>query len=280
MIRELVHTLWQFCPCTKKRDYKVIIPLNLLEHFYACLCLRATTDVDLWAFLALPVDSQPDTQDVDRSEIRTQILLATASSGHKVAKSFTRMLREVRGQGSAECPPPQLFLTDKSWLVAEAPPGWVQLFNFRGNRADVWAPVSLMGNAAASARSEYMSWYISYTPTIRCSMPVGGVTLSHKVHTARLCLSFVSKVFLSSCSSFIFVLVEGQLCVIPELHYSVNFFFKSHSAEIPLPSHTLKEARNSLSGSNQNVIITSGAFPVWGKAIGYQHLVYISWSCV
>ncbi|XP_072566921.1 DDB1- and CUL4-associated factor 11 isoform X2 [Paramormyrops kingsleyae] len=45
-----------------------------------------------------PVDSQPDTQNVDRSEIRTQILLATASSGHKVAKSFTHMLRE-REQG-------------------------------------------------------------------------------------------------------------------------------------------------------------------------------------
>uniref|UniRef100_A0A668ADZ3 DDB1- and CUL4-associated factor 11 n=1 Tax=Myripristis murdjan TaxID=586833 RepID=A0A668ADZ3_9TELE len=30
-----------------------------------------------------PVDAQPDTQDVDRSEIRTQILLATASSGLK-----------------------------------------------------------------------------------------------------------------------------------------------------------------------------------------------------
>uniref|UniRef100_A0A8C9RYK7 DDB1- and CUL4-associated factor 11 n=1 Tax=Scleropages formosus TaxID=113540 RepID=A0A8C9RYK7_SCLFO len=43
-----------------------------------------------------PVDSQPDTQDVDRSEIRTQILLATASSASKGKQSFAHMLREVR----------------------------------------------------------------------------------------------------------------------------------------------------------------------------------------
>ncbi|KAI1902152.1 hypothetical protein AGOR_G00041760 [Albula goreensis] len=41
-----------------------------------------------------PVDSHPDTQDVDRSEIRTQILLATASSGLKGRQSFTHMLNE------------------------------------------------------------------------------------------------------------------------------------------------------------------------------------------
>ncbi|XP_029935219.1 DDB1- and CUL4-associated factor 11 [Myripristis murdjan] len=45
-----------------------------------------------------PVDAQPDTQDVDRSEIRTQILLATASSGLKGRHSFTHMLAE-REQG-------------------------------------------------------------------------------------------------------------------------------------------------------------------------------------
>uniref|UniRef100_A0A8C1ZG52 DDB1- and CUL4-associated factor 11 n=1 Tax=Cyprinus carpio TaxID=7962 RepID=A0A8C1ZG52_CYPCA len=39
-----------------------------------------------------PVDAQPDTQEVDRSEIRTQILLATASSGIKGRYSFTQML--------------------------------------------------------------------------------------------------------------------------------------------------------------------------------------------
>uniref|UniRef100_A0A8C1X615 DDB1- and CUL4-associated factor 11 n=1 Tax=Cyprinus carpio TaxID=7962 RepID=A0A8C1X615_CYPCA len=41
-----------------------------------------------------PVDAQPDTQEVDRSEIRTQILLATASSGIKGRYSFTQMLAE------------------------------------------------------------------------------------------------------------------------------------------------------------------------------------------
>uniref|UniRef100_A0A3B3Z0J3 Uncharacterized protein n=1 Tax=Poecilia mexicana TaxID=48701 RepID=A0A3B3Z0J3_9TELE len=38
-----------------------------------------------------PVDSQPDTQEVDRSEIRTQILLATASSALKSRHSFTHI---------------------------------------------------------------------------------------------------------------------------------------------------------------------------------------------
>ena len=41
------------------------------------------------------VDSQPDTQDVDQSEIRTQILLATASSTLRGRNSFTHMLTEV-----------------------------------------------------------------------------------------------------------------------------------------------------------------------------------------
>uniref|UniRef100_A0A8C6KXV3 Ddb1 and cul4 associated factor 11 n=1 Tax=Nothobranchius furzeri TaxID=105023 RepID=A0A8C6KXV3_NOTFU len=39
-----------------------------------------------------PVDSQPDTHEVDHSEIRTQILLATASSSLKGRHSFTHML--------------------------------------------------------------------------------------------------------------------------------------------------------------------------------------------
>uniref|UniRef100_A0AAR2LW60 DDB1- and CUL4-associated factor 11 n=1 Tax=Pygocentrus nattereri TaxID=42514 RepID=A0AAR2LW60_PYGNA len=43
-----------------------------------------------------PVDSHPDTQDVDRSEIRTQILLATASSNLKGRHSFTHMLAQVK----------------------------------------------------------------------------------------------------------------------------------------------------------------------------------------
>uniref|UniRef100_A0A3Q3WDV5 DDB1- and CUL4-associated factor 11 n=1 Tax=Mola mola TaxID=94237 RepID=A0A3Q3WDV5_MOLML len=45
-----------------------------------------------------PVDTQPDTHEVDRSEIRTQILLATASSALKGRQSFTHMLTEVRLQ--------------------------------------------------------------------------------------------------------------------------------------------------------------------------------------
>uniref|UniRef100_W5JYW8 Ddb1 and cul4 associated factor 11 n=1 Tax=Astyanax mexicanus TaxID=7994 RepID=W5JYW8_ASTMX len=43
-----------------------------------------------------PVDSHPDTQEVDRSEIRTQILLATASSNLKGKHSFTHMLNQVK----------------------------------------------------------------------------------------------------------------------------------------------------------------------------------------
>lgn len=45
-----------------------------------------------------PVDAQPDTHEVDQSEIRTQILLANASSAQKGRKSFTHMLTEVRPQ--------------------------------------------------------------------------------------------------------------------------------------------------------------------------------------
>uniref|UniRef100_A0A3B4BEF9 Uncharacterized protein n=1 Tax=Periophthalmus magnuspinnatus TaxID=409849 RepID=A0A3B4BEF9_9GOBI len=45
-----------------------------------------------------PVDVQPDTNELDRSEIRTQILLATASSTPKGRHSFTHMLAE-REQG-------------------------------------------------------------------------------------------------------------------------------------------------------------------------------------
>ncbi|XP_066578945.1 DDB1- and CUL4-associated factor 11 [Amia ocellicauda] len=41
-----------------------------------------------------PVDAHPDTQDVDSSEIKTQILLATASSGSKGMPSFAQMLQE------------------------------------------------------------------------------------------------------------------------------------------------------------------------------------------
>lgn len=44
----------------------------------------------------LSVDSQPDTQELDRSEIRTRILLTTASSDLKGRQSFTHMLTEVR----------------------------------------------------------------------------------------------------------------------------------------------------------------------------------------
>uniref|UniRef100_A0A672GLU3 Uncharacterized protein n=1 Tax=Salarias fasciatus TaxID=181472 RepID=A0A672GLU3_SALFA len=48
-----------------------------------------------------PVDIQPDTHEVDRSEIRTQILLATASSAMKGRHSFTHMLTE-REQGRCQ----------------------------------------------------------------------------------------------------------------------------------------------------------------------------------
>lgn len=45
------------------------------------------------------VDTQPDTCEVDQSEIRTQILLATASSALTGRRSFTHMLTEVRQAG-------------------------------------------------------------------------------------------------------------------------------------------------------------------------------------
>ncbi|KAG8009371.1 DDB1-and CUL4-associated factor 11 [Nibea albiflora] len=45
-----------------------------------------------------PVDTQPDTFELDQSEIRTQIMLATASSALKGRQSFTHMLTE-REQG-------------------------------------------------------------------------------------------------------------------------------------------------------------------------------------
>ncbi|CAL8292173.1 unnamed protein product [Lota lota] len=45
-----------------------------------------------------PVDIRPDTQELDRSEIRTQIMLATASTGMKSRHSFTHLLTE-REQG-------------------------------------------------------------------------------------------------------------------------------------------------------------------------------------
>uniref|UniRef100_A0AAX7TDX9 DDB1- and CUL4-associated factor 11 n=1 Tax=Astatotilapia calliptera TaxID=8154 RepID=A0AAX7TDX9_ASTCA len=43
-----------------------------------------------------PVDTQPDTHEVDRSEIRTQILLATASSSLKGYRSFTHIRRNIK----------------------------------------------------------------------------------------------------------------------------------------------------------------------------------------
>lgn len=47
-------------------------------------------------YLFVPVDLHPDTQELDRSEIRTQILLATASSQLNSKHSFTHMLNQVR----------------------------------------------------------------------------------------------------------------------------------------------------------------------------------------
>lgn len=50
----------------------------------------------IYQCLLFLVDTQPDTCEVDQSEIRTQILLATASSALKGGHSFTHMLAEVR----------------------------------------------------------------------------------------------------------------------------------------------------------------------------------------
>lgn len=63
---------------------------GLFLYMFLLIC-----QVDI-ASLPLAVDSQPDTQDVDRSEISTQIMLATASSALRGRHSFTHMLTQVR----------------------------------------------------------------------------------------------------------------------------------------------------------------------------------------
>uniref|UniRef100_A0A8C7ZT00 Ddb1 and cul4 associated factor 11 n=1 Tax=Oryzias sinensis TaxID=183150 RepID=A0A8C7ZT00_9TELE len=57
-----------------------------------------------------PVDTQPDTHEIDSSEIRTQILLATASSSLKGRHSFTYMLTESSNHHFLSC----TFLLDSS----------------------------------------------------------------------------------------------------------------------------------------------------------------------
>lgn len=63
-----------------------------------CQIVNNTKYFFFFFFVIFLVDAQPDTHEVDQSEIRTQILLANASSAQKGRKSFTHMLTEVRPQ--------------------------------------------------------------------------------------------------------------------------------------------------------------------------------------
>lgn len=64
--------------------------------FYT-VCYFSVVSV-VFFYIILIVDTQPDTHEVDQSEIRTQILLATASTAPKCRHSFTHMLTEVSPQ--------------------------------------------------------------------------------------------------------------------------------------------------------------------------------------
>ncbi|KAK0144625.1 DDB1- and CUL4-associated factor 11 [Merluccius polli] len=81
-----------------------------------------------------PVDIRPDTQELDQSEIRTQIMLATASTGMKSRHSFTHMLTEARER------------------------------RFE-NKAGVEAPVFPMESVVASAHSNFLPNYVSHKDT-------------------------------------------------------------------------------------------------------------------
>lgn len=70
------------------------------------------------------VDAQPDTQEVDRSEIHTQILLATASSGLKSRHSFTHMLAE------ASCVYIYAYLISKTFLSVDKTENWNPVTDF------------------------------------------------------------------------------------------------------------------------------------------------------
>lgn len=144
-------------------------------------------------YLLLPVDTQPDTCEVDRSEIRTQILLATASSALKGTRSFTHMLTEVRRQGGrlvsppswnywwlcfhddrvrlagpgqtlpylgnklAGCFQPCLLVDAPSVLTLVRTSVLIRVLLFRGKQADAEAPVFPTESAAVSAHSECLS---------------------------------------------------------------------------------------------------------------------------
>lgn len=136
------------------------------------------------------VDTQPDTCEVDRSEIRTQILLATASSALKGRRSFTHMLTEVRRQGGRLVSPPPgnywwlcfhddrvhlaglgqtlpylgnklagyfqpcLLVDSHSVLTRVKTSVLIRVLLFREKQADAEAPVFPMESAAVSAHSE------------------------------------------------------------------------------------------------------------------------------
>lgn len=117
---------WYYCVDCFHEDHKPLINTIILE---AVICFIAFLKSENWSlltqnvqmgvthvegltlmnnemlhrYLLLPVDSQPDTCEVDQSEIRTQILLATASSALKGGRSFTHMLTEVRQAGRKAC---------------------------------------------------------------------------------------------------------------------------------------------------------------------------------
>lgn len=117
-----------------------------------------------FVFIFFLVDIQPDTHEVDRSEIRTQILLATASSALKSQHSFTHMLTEVSLQthklktnsGREDQTRIQLAQSAKIcfYLTNLVFSFLMNSLLFRENKADVEAPVFLTGNAVESAHSK------------------------------------------------------------------------------------------------------------------------------
>lgn len=105
------------------------------------------------------MDTQPDTHDVDQSEIRTQILLATASSALRGRHSFTHMLTEVRQLRSNLTSRTDLQEIPKNFNCCDnfIPFFLYSCLSFRESKADVEAPVFLMESAVVSAHSKCLN---------------------------------------------------------------------------------------------------------------------------
>lgn len=117
--------------------------------------------------MSVAVDLNPDTQELDRSEIHTQILLATASSRLNNKHSFTHMLNQVRDLYS-DTQTVSVFLVHIGWTDKNAANSThcdrsevseclcEMCSRHSGSRVAAVDPVSLTGNAAVFAHSEYI----------------------------------------------------------------------------------------------------------------------------